>query len=314
MNYIVFDLEWNQSPRGKRGEIENFPFEIIEIGAVKLNEKREKLDSFRALIRPAYYTRLHFGTSAVIGLTNEDLRRGVSFREAVKSFLEWCGEDFRFCTWGVADVKELQRNLRFYGMLDLLPGPVLYDDVQKLFALAFETKKERRALRYAVEYLNLPEEAEFHFAKEDAVYTAQVFQRIPEKYLSFFSVDSYQNPLTRDEELLFRFDRYEKFISREFDSREQLLGSRDICSIYCFECGKPVRRSVQWFTDSGGHHIAVGHCPEHGFVKSKIRVNETEDGGFYAVRTTKMISEETAAAIRNKKQILKLKRQNKRKK
>ena len=33
-NYIVFDLEWNQSIEGKEHSIEHFPFEIIEIGAV----------------------------------------------------------------------------------------------------------------------------------------------------------------------------------------------------------------------------------------------------------------------------------------
>ena len=42
MNYIVFDLEWNQSPGGKRWSNSQLPFEIIEIGAVKLNEKKEK--------------------------------------------------------------------------------------------------------------------------------------------------------------------------------------------------------------------------------------------------------------------------------
>ena len=31
MHYIVFDLEWNQSPRGKAGERAGLPFEIIEI-------------------------------------------------------------------------------------------------------------------------------------------------------------------------------------------------------------------------------------------------------------------------------------------
>ena len=41
MNYIVFDLEWNQSPGGKRWSNSRLPFEIIEIGAVKLNEKKE---------------------------------------------------------------------------------------------------------------------------------------------------------------------------------------------------------------------------------------------------------------------------------
>ena len=47
MNYIVLDLEWNQCPYGKGRENKKLPFEIIEIGAVKLNEKREIVDSFQ---------------------------------------------------------------------------------------------------------------------------------------------------------------------------------------------------------------------------------------------------------------------------
>ena len=42
MNYIVFDLEWNRSPDGKKFENARLPFEIIEIGAVKL-EKQIKI-------------------------------------------------------------------------------------------------------------------------------------------------------------------------------------------------------------------------------------------------------------------------------
>ena len=34
MDYIVFDLEWNQSSDGQEKEIKEIPFEIIEIGAV----------------------------------------------------------------------------------------------------------------------------------------------------------------------------------------------------------------------------------------------------------------------------------------
>ena len=41
MNYIVFDLEWNQSAEGKECSVEHMPFEIIEIGAVKLNSSDE---------------------------------------------------------------------------------------------------------------------------------------------------------------------------------------------------------------------------------------------------------------------------------
>ena len=44
MNYIVFDLEWNQNPAGKKTRNDKLPFEIIEIGAVKVNSKKEITD------------------------------------------------------------------------------------------------------------------------------------------------------------------------------------------------------------------------------------------------------------------------------
>ena len=47
MNYIVFDLEWNQCPYGKERENRRLPFEILEIGAVKLDEKWRKDSSKR---------------------------------------------------------------------------------------------------------------------------------------------------------------------------------------------------------------------------------------------------------------------------
>lgn len=60
MNYIVFDLEWNQSPGGKRWSNSRLPFEIIEIGAVKLNEKKEIVDSFHKwfLQKPRLWTEV----------------------------------------------------------------------------------------------------------------------------------------------------------------------------------------------------------------------------------------------------------------
>ena len=44
MEYVIFDLEWNQSPYGQSGEHPRMPFEIIEIGAVKLNDQFEIID------------------------------------------------------------------------------------------------------------------------------------------------------------------------------------------------------------------------------------------------------------------------------
>ena len=50
MNYIVFDLEWNQCPYGKERGNKRLPFEIIEIGALKLDENRNYKDSFHQVV------------------------------------------------------------------------------------------------------------------------------------------------------------------------------------------------------------------------------------------------------------------------
>ena len=44
MNYVVVDFEWNQACYGKGSENRKIPFEIIEIGAVKLDENLREID------------------------------------------------------------------------------------------------------------------------------------------------------------------------------------------------------------------------------------------------------------------------------
>ena len=46
MNYIVLDLEWNQSAKGKKYTLPGMPFEIIQMGAVKLDNKFDVIDEF----------------------------------------------------------------------------------------------------------------------------------------------------------------------------------------------------------------------------------------------------------------------------
>lgn len=41
MNYIILDLEWNQSSSGEEEVVKVLPFEIIEMGAIKLNSDKK---------------------------------------------------------------------------------------------------------------------------------------------------------------------------------------------------------------------------------------------------------------------------------
>ena len=80
MNYIVFDLDWNQSPDGKKNRNEKLPFEIIEIGAVKVNSKKEITDSFGTTVELAEkdfdtFTALAGSSPAYIALFIEALAK-----------------------------------------------------------------------------------------------------------------------------------------------------------------------------------------------------------------------------------------------
>ena len=79
MNYIVFDLEWNQCPYGKEQENERIPFEIIEIGAVKLDSDKKIIDEYHTLIQPRVYKKLHFRTQEIIRLDMKALEKGTAF-------------------------------------------------------------------------------------------------------------------------------------------------------------------------------------------------------------------------------------------
>ena len=99
MNYIVFDLEWNQGRDGKQGRNhEEIPFEIIEFGAIKLDEGKNVIGEFHQLVKPSVYKNMHYITENMLHIHMEDLKGGKSFKEVMDEFLLWCGEDYLFCT------------------------------------------------------------------------------------------------------------------------------------------------------------------------------------------------------------------------
>ena len=110
MDYVIFDLEWNQCPYGKGKENPKLPFEIIEIGAVKMDGERNVVGTFHRIVKPVVYQHLHHRTREVVGLTEEDLQNGIPFAQAVQEFFAFSGGACMFGTWGPGDLTELQRD------------------------------------------------------------------------------------------------------------------------------------------------------------------------------------------------------------
>ena len=302
MNYIILDLEWNQSSEGRTKRIKELPFEIIEIGAIKMDENYNVIGEFNQLIRPKVYRDMNRITQNLIHIDMEDLQRGKPFEEVILQFIDWCGEEYMFCTWGPLDLTELQRNMRYYDQKMLSDRPLKYLDLQKIFAISFEDKSARHTLEYAVDFLKIEKDIPFHRAFSDAYYTSKVFEKCPREMLSYVSFDTYILPSGKNKEIHIQFRDYYKYISRQFKTKESAIGDREVMSTKCYLCNKPTKRKVKWFTANGKHYYSISVCEEHGFIKGKVRLKKSESGLFYVVKTMRQISEEQVKEIIQKKE------------
>lgn len=308
-NYIVFDLEWNQSAHGKEKSVEDFPFEIIEIGAVKLDEQLHMVDEFHRLIRPQVYTRMHFMISEVTHMDMHELQdHGEDFVTAMEAFAQWCQEDAVYCTWGSMDLTELQRNLTYYKMENPFPNPLYYYDVQKLFGL-FHADDRRVSLDAAVEQMGLVESRPFHRALDDAYYTGRVLAQMDMNQIEpYVSLDYYRLPRNKDEEIQLVFPNYSKYVSRIFPDKEAAMADKTVTEMKCYCCRRTLRKKVRWFTPNQKIYYALAICPDHGFLKGKIRMKKVDDIQVYAVKTLKLTDEAGAQKIMDRKDDVRKKR------
>lgn len=311
MDYIIFDLEWNQGSSTNNERVEAMPFEIVEIGAVKLNENRDMVGEFSELIKPQVYKEIHYITSRLVHLQMEELEKGKPFVEVMKRFLEWCGDDCIFCTWGSLDLLELQRNMVYYGMEPLSDRPLKFYDIQKLFSLAYEDGKSRRTLEYAIDMMNIKKDIPFHRAFSDAYYTAKVFDKIEDPdVLEKFSFDTFSIPRSKEQEIYIVFNSYDKYISRVFKDKASLFNCKEVAGTRCYKCNRNIKRKINWFSPNGKHYYAVSSCFRHGLMKSKIRIRKASDG-IYAVKTDKYITKDDMKKLLEKRDHIQEQKQKK---
>ncbi|MHC1682699.1 MAG: exonuclease domain-containing protein [Clostridiaceae bacterium] len=183
MNYIIFDLEFNQKHLDatdvQPNNNSNLPFEIIQIGALKLNENFETVSTFNKLIKPTVYKTIHPFVESLTKINNDRVSSCMPFVHVYEDFLKFIGNDeIVLCVWGTSDIKELLRNIKFHN-LSTSSISINYIDIQKYASKYFKVPNEAKiGLSTAISLLNLPINKEFHDAFNDACYTAEVFNHI----------------------------------------------------------------------------------------------------------------------------------------
>lgn len=115
MSYIVLDLEWNQAMSSNASVFNRLPIhlsgEIIQIGAVKLDDDFCPAEEFQSDVRPIYFRSMHYKVKKLTGIDKERLSHGDTFPTVFEHFREWCGEDPVFVTWGYDDRRIMEQNI-----------------------------------------------------------------------------------------------------------------------------------------------------------------------------------------------------------
>ena len=179
--YTVLDLEFNQAfdfPNDHTVVNPACRFEIIQIGAVRLDEKLNEEERFSTFIKPQIYKRMHPYVSKMTGITEKELENAPFFDKAYEMFKKFSENSNIYCVWGNSDIRALYRNLSYHGMVK---GDVYaeYIDVQQLTAKFLKYGKGRTVgLKNAMEILGIEIDIPFHDALSDAVYTAKAFQKV----------------------------------------------------------------------------------------------------------------------------------------
>lgn len=307
MNLIVFDLEWNMGNAPKtfnyHGAELTLRGEIIQIGAVRVDENGDVLDTFEMTLRPRIFRKLHWRIAEVTGLSQGDLEAGVPIAEGLRRFQEWAGPDAEFAEWGLDDVPVLKQNLFLYNMDE--SWPTRWYDLQQIFLKNFPRGEgEGLTLESVVDRLGIEHDGDFHNALDDALYTTKICRRLPLAQ----GIAEYPDPAAQlTAALLNNTDTETYDIQTYFDRLDHDAYKNDpaLYQVGCPFCGKPLVLNDIWLKRGNTGYYTEATCPDHGPWFLRFKLNRRDGLHWNFARCIETVRPESYARYKKLEKCLK---------
>lgn len=281
MNYIIFDLEWDSvfDKPEKR-----FINQILQIGAVKLDENFGVTEKFKRIIRSDISNKVTGRFAELTGITSDIMKDGVPLRQAVEDFNEFSHDCRAAMTWSDSDLYAIVENEKL-----LLGGSLRFEmnnylDVQKLVQNKMRTmgydSRNQVSLENAAGFFGINTE---RFSMHDALDDSRVCAEL----LRICYSEEVFNSLLRDArsaDFRERFSFKPYAVSDINDSRID----RSKFRFQCPGCGTKLRRISKW--KYRNRWFTAGFlCPVCGTkYTGRVMVKVTFDGSVYKKRLTKI--------------------------
>ena len=286
MSYIVIDLEWNQAMSAKSSVYNHLPIhlrgEIIQIGAVKLNDDFTPGEEFQCDVKPVWFRKMHYKVKKLTGFDNDRLAHGIPFPEAVEKFTEWCGPDCVFMTWGYDDRGIMEQNLIIHDLeIDWLGQWI---NLQLIYNQQTDGDRNQKSLETAMEHFGIEQTRVAHDALGDAYNTALVCSRL-DLAAGLSGYDSILQSLARHPKGSAAAQSgpapLAHAMSQVFYTREALLESEEAAVVKCPVCAVPMERT-KWINQGDHRYMSLATCGEDGHYLLRFRVRHDEDGTWHA--------------------------------
>ncbi len=291
MHYIVLDLEWNQAMSSKSSVFNYLPIhlggEIIEIGAVRLNEDFTPGEEFTIDVKPVYFRKIHYKVKKITGFDKERLEKGVSFPEALDTFRKWCGDGATFLTWGSDDRRIMEQNIIIHDLdWDWIEDWI---NLQIIYNIETASGRSQKSLAAAMEHFGIEQTRVAHDALGDAYNTALICSHLnmPEGIRQLPDADRI---LSRQETVSpeMNEDEQDGVLSHEcfsnYSSKAEVFSDEKISCLSCPVCGKSLS-GRKWINQGDQRYMNLYTCSEDGSFLVRIRFRrETETNTWFANR------------------------------
>ncbi len=282
MHYVVIDLEWNQAMSAQSSVFNKLPIrlrgEIIQIGAVRLNDDMTPGEEFQIDVKPVYFKRMHYRVKKLTGFDRERLSHGVSFPKALAQFREWCGDDVTFITWGCDDQGIMEQNIIIHDLdWDWIAGWV---NLQLIYNLQTDGERSQRSLATAMEHFAIDQTRVAHDALGDAYNTALVCTHLNMlRGLSEYSEAEKKLATRLPLEQHAAADGptpLEHVASDVYPTKAEAFGDKAFVHPPCPLCGHEMHYS-KWINQGDQRYMTLGVCPEHGKLLVRLKFHKAED-------------------------------------
>ncbi len=180
MKKIFLDLEMNGVNRQYKEVRRMCSSEVIEFGAVKLDENNVEIGRFQSYVRPVYNEVIESKITRLTGITTKQVQNADDFLEVFLQFLCWCGEDYEIFSWSENDEIQLRKEYNLKAGDELPEITYMFsnwNDLQEAYGDMFEFVRPT-ALSMAVNTAGIEFRGRMHNALDDAAATADLYREM----------------------------------------------------------------------------------------------------------------------------------------